>query len=363
MLGVIATVAVAAFGYGTQWANAGCQGKIVNDTLVLETAKCADLHGTFKDIPDGVDFIESAEENPNVHRGCDQLGDTRPDCGLADIFFHCTETVDLILQAEILGANGNDDSFWIRIDNSPPSHYSAGISLEFIYKNVQHMLIADRNLHSFRISEREDGTKLRNIRLVAKPRSPHPITNCRFGPIPDTTSTTATTTTNTFFGDLAAKLDQLLAQTTDDGDKLLIQDVKQLRQSVLDIKSATDQRLVAIEDSIANLGEKVEEITLVNSALNELETEFNGLKTTVTELINGFVGIGKAYSTETGNKIMSTATCGVGCATEVVAETELDISLKAPGKIQMKASCGDIDVCAVAASLRDLLATMAAIEE
>lgn len=158
-------------------------------------------------------------------------------------------------------------------------------------------------------------------------------------------------------------MDQLLAQTTDDGDKLLIQDVKQLRQSVLDIKSATDQRLVAIEDSIANLGEKVEEITLVNSALNELETEFNGLKTTVTELINGFVGIGKAYSTETGNKIMSTATCGVGCATEVVAETELDISLKAPGKIQMKASCGDIDVCAVAASLRDLLATMAAIEE
>ncbi len=91
----------------------------------------------------------------------------------ADFEFVVAEAGDYQIEAEVLSPNGNDDSFWVRVNDGESYLWDTGLSQTYRTVRVRDRGVAGNvtvtlaaGAHTVRIFQREDGTLLRRLRLV-----------------------------------------------------------------------------------------------------------------------------------------------------------------------------------------------------
>jgi len=82
-----------------------------------------------------------------------------------DFTMHCAKQSDLTFEAEVIAPNGNADSFFISL-GSTGVRWDTGLSQTWTWSAVSPSVAVPAGSHKLRLWGREDGIKIRNLRLV-----------------------------------------------------------------------------------------------------------------------------------------------------------------------------------------------------
>lgn len=341
-----------------QWfrnSSAGCYGRAVG-------AECAELNDFFTFVQDGGYFwgaphTDASGSNDVRHQACDNTGtvfrgvdhDGQGDnlgtqqCGYATFRLSCTATADVNFRAEMAYANDgrgpNDDSFWTGIDGDRSS--------ERIWTNIPRMptwggappafernMRLEAGVHTFNVAEREDGTALRRVMMVAG------YPDCMFGEQPLNA------------GDVLARVIELETQTNDR--------VSALQSTVSALQSNLTQAQTEASTAVAVMAAMSTQVaTSVASQIAafraELQTQNTAEESRAAALSDRVGAIESRMVGQAAVPAFAVGASGPGAGTPSITAVGPNLKLAAAGGGDVKVTgggCFEADLCGLAQTVQ-----------
>eukprot|EP00041_Stephanoeca_diplocostata_P019584 m.425031 g.425031 ORF g.425031 m.425031 type:complete len:328 (-) comp21342_c2_seq17:323-1306(-) len=282
-------------------------------------------------------------------RCCDQ--DFATMSGRAVFQFYCSTHAFVNFQAEMKPyfRQYNDDSFWVWMDDGLATGTVQLLTGPTSTTEWRHLLVwggtgmrVGPGQHNITFAEREDGTMLKSLAMTAG------YPQCQFGgPLPGANISILTVIEN--FEEANRVAEQRVNYQLSALQNLTTQLVANLSmnmqnesQRLTDIALDYSRQIDSVMGNIS---------TAMNATATGLQTQISGLSSRVSGVLGAIAAV-VAPGTSTGTTADTQGS---------VAKTGNDVVISAPGAVKVSGStCSDVDVCALRASLQNIISAAAA---